>query len=295
MEKKHKTIIKEYFMIAIGTALVSMAYSWIYDPIHLVDGGFTGLAIVIKSITSKIISGGIPLWVTNTALNFPIFVVAYITMGKKFVGRTLFGAVMLSFWLGVLPALDIPKGDYVIAAVFGGLLAGVGLGLTFKSKATTGGTDMVAALIHNKLLKHYSVAQIMQFVDFIIIGIGLVIFGLRSTLYAMIAITIASKTSDTILEGFKFSKGAYIITDKYDEVAETLLEALDRGVTGLDARGMYTGDKKCVLYCVVSKKEIVTLKEIVVQIDPNAFVIVSDVREVLGEGFQEYAKVTKSK
>ena len=133
----------------------------------------------------------------------------------------------------------------------------------------------------------------MQFVDFIIIGIGLMIFGLRSTLYAIIAITIASRTSDTILEGFKFSKAGYIITDKYDEIAETLLETLDRGVTGLEARGMYTGDEKCVLYCVVSKKEIVNLKEIVVRIDPKAFVIVSDVREVLGEGFQEYTKEHK--
>ncbi|MBQ1802364.1 YitT family protein [Lachnobacterium bovis] len=292
MKFKYKDIVKDYCLIAIGTCLVAMAYAWIYDPIHLVDGGFTGLAIVIKDVSKKIIKGGIPLWVTNIGLNAPVFIAAYIVMGKRFIGRTFFGTVMLSFWLGLLPSVNIPKGDYVIAAIFGGLLAGAGLGLTFKSKATTGGTDMVAALIHKKI-KHYSVAQIMQFVDFIIIGIGLMIFGLRSTLYAIIAITIASRTSDTILEGFKFSKAAYIITDKYDEIAETLLETLDRGVTGLEARGMYTGDEKCVLYCVVSKKEIVNLKEIVVRIDPKAFVIVSDVREVLGEGFQEYTKEHK--
>ncbi|WP_027421896.1 YitT family protein [Lachnobacterium bovis] len=292
MNLKYKGILKDYCMIVIGTCLVAMAYGWIYDPIHLVDGGFTGLAIVIKDVSKNIIKGGIPLWITNIGLNAPVFILAYIIMGKRFIGRTFFGTLMLSVWLGVLPAIDIPKGDYVIASVFGGFLAGVGLGLTFKSKATTGGTDMVAALIHKKV-KHYSVAQIMQFVDFLIIAIGFMIFGLRSTLYAVIAITIASRTSDTILEGFKFSKAAYIITDKYDEIAETLLETLDRGVTGLEARGMYTGDDKCVLYCVVSKKEIVTLKEIVVRIDPRAFVIVSDVREVLGEGFIEYTKEHK--
>ncbi|SER42005.1 YitT family protein [Lachnobacterium bovis] len=292
MNLKYKGILKDYCMIVIGTCFVAMAYGWIYDPIHLVDGGFTGLAIVIKDVSKNIIKGGIPLWITNIGLNAPVFILAYIIMGKRFIGRTFFGTLMLSVWLGVLPAIDIPKGDYVIASVFGGFLAGVGLGLTFKSKATTGGTDMVAALIHKKV-KHYSVAQIMQFVDFLIIAIGFMIFGLRSTLYAVIAITIASRTSDTILEGFKFSKAAYIITDKYDEIAETLLETLDRGVTGLEARGMYTGDDKCVLYCVVSKKEIVTLKEIVVKIDPRAFVIVSDVREVLGEGFIEYTKEHK--
>ena len=119
---------------------------------------------------------------------------------------------------------------------------------------------------------------------------GLYVFGLRPSMYAIVSIFITSKVTDTILEGMKFSKAAYIITDKYEEVSRIIMETLDRGVTGLEARGMYSGEKKCMLYCVVSKKEIVQLKELVHQIDLNAFVIVGDVREVLGEGFIEYRK-----
>lgn len=145
---------------------------------------------------------------------------------------------------------------------------------------------MVAVLIRRKL-RHYSVVQIMQVLDGAIVIAGLYAFGLKIGLYAIISIYIVTKVSDALMEGLKFSKAAFIVTDHYKEVADALLEKLDRGVTGLRAVGMYSGDEKCVLYCVVSKKEIVDLKEIVVSIDKNAFVIVSDAREVLGEGFVE--------
>lgn len=148
---------------------------------------------------------------------------------------------------------------------------------------------MVAALIQRKL-KHYSVAQIMQVLDGMVVLAGLYVFGLRPSMYAIVSIFIASKVTDTILEGMKFSKAAYIITDKYEEVSQLIMDTLDRGVTGLEARGMYSGARKCMLYCVVSKKQIVLLKELVHQIDQDAFVIVGDVREVLGEGFIEYKK-----
>jgi uncharacterized membrane-anchored protein YitT (DUF2179 family) len=158
------------------------------------------------------------------------------------------------------------------------------MGLVLRANATTGGTDMVAALIRLRI-RHYNVAQIMQILDGAIVILGFFVFGLRASLYAIVAIYVTTQVSDAILEGFKFSKAAYIITDHYDEIAEALMTELDRGVTGLKATGMYTGKDRCVLYCVVSKKQIVALKELVVEIDPCAFVIVSDVREVLGEGF----------
>ena len=121
-------------------------------------------------------------------------------------------------------------------------------------------------------------------------GLGLFVFGIRAALYAIVAIFITSKVSDALMEGFKFSKAAFIITDRYETVAKKILEELDRGVTGLKATVMYSGADKCMLYCVVSQKEIVRVKEIVAEVDPTAFVIVSDAREVLGEGFQEYSK-----
>ena len=148
----------------------------------------------------------------------------------------------------------------------------------------------VAALIQKKIIKHYSVVQIMQVLDAIIVCIGLYQFGLKPTLYAMIAIFVTTKVSDAVLEGFKYSKAAYIITDKHEQIAKKIMHDIDRGVTGLKARGMYTGSEKLVLYCVVSRREIVQVEEIVTEIDPDAFVIVSDVREVLGEGFQEYSE-----
>ena len=146
---------------------------------------------------------------------------------------------------------------------------------------------MVAILIQCKL-KHYSVAQIMQVLDGLVVLAGLYVFGLRPSMYAIVMIFITSKVTDAILEGMKFSKAAYIITNQYEEISKLIMETLDRGVTGLEARGMYSGEKKCMLYCVVSKKEIVLLKELVHQLDQDAFVIVGDVREVLGEGFIEY-------
>lgn len=281
---KKKGKVLSYLTIIIGTAFVGIALQNIYDQIGLVTGGFTGLAIVIKSITAGWLEGGIPLWLTNAVLNIPVFIFSYLCMGKKFVGKTLFGAAMLSVWLYILPSVDLVQGDYMLAAVFGGVFTGIGMGMVLRANATTGGTDMVAALLHQKL-RHYSVVQLLQFLDGVIVLTGLYEFGLRPTLYAIVAIYIAAKVSDAILEGFKYSKAAYIITDEYEEVAKKIMEDLDRGVTGLCATGMYTHNKKCVLYCVVSKKEIVVVKELAAEIDPRAFVIVSDVREVLGEGF----------
>lgn len=282
-----KSIIEAYIKIVLGTGIMGLAIKCIYDPISLVTGGFTGVAILVKKLTETFVIGGIPLWLTNLGLNIPVFIVAWRLKGKKFIGRTAVSTILLSVWLYVIPEANLVNGDYILAAIFGGVLTGIGLGMILWANATTGGTDMVAALIQIKL-KHYSIAQILQVLDGIIVLIGLYVFGLQPALYAIVAIFIVSKVTDTMLEGMKFSKAAYIITDHYEEVARMIMTELDRGVTGLEARGMYSGDKKCMLYCVVSKKEIVSLKELVTRIDRNAFVIVGDVREVLGEGFIEY-------
>ena len=290
MYNVYKMKLSYFLLIIAGTAGVAFAVQCMYDPCGLVTGGFSGIAIIIKSLTEHVIPGGVPLWLTNLLLNIPVFIVAYIKMGKRFIGRTLFGTVMLSVWLYILPVIDLAQGDMLLVALFGGVFSGAGMGMVLRANATTGGTDMVAALIQLKI-RHYNVAQIMQILDGAIVILGFFVFGLRPSLYAIVAIFVTTKVSDTILEGFKYSKAAYIITDKYEEVAKVLMEELDRGATGLKATGMYTGKDRCVLYCVVSKKQIVTLKEIVVNIDPKAFVIVSDVREVLGEGFLDYKEI----
>ena len=288
MSETGKRIWREDVLILLGPGLMGVAIQCIYDRIGLVTGGFTGLTIVIRSLTSPIVEGGVPLWISNLILNIPVFLYSYVRFGKKFVGKTAFATVMLSVWLYVIPEIDLSGGDYMLASLFGGLFSGIGFGLVLRAGATTGGTDMVAALIQSKL-RHYSVVQIMQVLDALVVIVGLYVFGLRPTLYAVVSVFVLTKVSDAFLEGFKNSKAAFIITKEHEKVAQRLMEELDRGVTGLDARGMYTHDYKCVLYCVVSLKEIVRLKDIVNEEDSGAFVIVSDAREVLGEGFLEYS------
>ena len=146
---------------------------------------------------------------------------------------------------------------------------------------------MLAAIIQT-FCKHYTIAQIMQVVDGMVVIIGAFVFGLNKALYAVIAIYVVTLVSDGIIEGLKFSKAAYIISEHYDEIAQKVMSDLERGVTGINATGMYSNNEKKMLFCVVSKKEMIQVKEIVAKIDPSAFVIVSDVREVFGEGFIEY-------
>ena len=275
----------DYLFIFMGTGIMALAIQCIFEPIGLVTGGFSGIAIIIRKMTAGIVEGGVPLWLTNLALNVPVFI-ALIIKGRKFLGRTVIGTVLLSFWLYVIPQVDLTQGDYMLSAVFGGVITGIGIGFVLLAKATTGGTDMVSALIQ-KYVRHYSVVQILQVIDGMVVLAGLYVFGLKPALYAIVAIFITSKVSDALMEGMKYSKAAFIITDYYKEIADAIMTQLDRGLTGLDATGMYSGDKKTVLYCVVSKKEIVELKDIVAKIDPKAFVIVTDAREVFGEGFLE--------
>lgn len=286
--RKHSKLY-DYLMIIIGTGILAFGIACFYDPIGLVTGGFSGLAIVIKHVTEPLIDGGIPLWLTNIALNVPVFILSYILKGKNFIGKTLFGTLMLSAWLMVLPEIDMAEGDLMIAALFGGVCAGAGIGFVIRVGATTGGTDMVSALVQLKL-RHFSIVQILLVIDGIVVLLGLFVFGMRPTLYAMIGIVVQTKVSDLVVEGFNYSKAAYIITNEHEEVAKRIMTELERGVTGLQAKGMYTQQDKCVLYCIVTQKEIIGLKDIVNEVDPSAFVIVSDVKEVLGEGFQEYKK-----
>lgn len=276
----------DYLLIGVGTGLMAVAITSAFDAAGLVTGGFSGLAIIVKAWTAGVVKGGIPLWVTNFCLNIPVFILGYLICGISFVKKAFLGDLCLTIWLAVIPGFSIAGDDLLLTAVYGGILLGAGMGLVFLGRGTTGGTDMMAALIQRRL-RHYTIAQIMQIIDGGIVLLGVWVFGLQKALYAIIAVFIVTKVSDGIIEGLKFSKQAYIITNRPSEIAAMIMEEIDRGVTGISARGMYSGEEKTMLYCVVGKKEIVLLKERVDEIDPNAFVIVSDAREVHGEGFIE--------
>ena len=281
MGVRGKSPFRDYILILIGASIMGFAIKNIYDPIGLVTGGASGVAIILKK------QFGVPLWLTNTAINIPLFAAAAKLKGWSFIKRTLLATVTLSVSLYVIPEMPFLMDDLFLTALFGGLITGAGAGIVFACQATTGGTDMLAAIIR-RWLPHYTLAQILQVLDAAIVLIGAGIFGVTYALYALIAIYAVSKVSDGIIEGMKYSKVAYIISDKSKEIAAAILKEMDRGVTALDARGMYSGNRKDVLFCVVSRKEIAQLKELVVGHDAEAFVIVSDAREVLGEGFIEY-------
>lgn len=281
MGVRGKSPFRDYILILIGASIMGFAIKNIYDPIGLVTGGASGVAIILKK------QFGVPLWLTNTAINIPLFAAAAKLKGWSFIKRTLLATVTLSVFLYVIPEMPFLMDDLFLTALFGGLITGAGAGIVFACQATTGGTDMLAAIIR-RWLPHYTLAQILQVLDAAIVLIGAGIFGVTYALYALIAIYAVSKVSDGIIEGMKYSKVAYIISDKSEEIAAAILKELERGVTALDARGMYSGNRKDVLFCVVSRKEIAQLKELVVGHDAQAFVIVSDAREVLGEGFIEY-------
>ena len=203
MNKRNPVFLS--LVIIAGTGLLAFAIKCIFDPVGLVTGGFTGIAILMKNLTEIFFEGGVPLWFANLALNGPFFLLALKIKGKKFIGRTVFATILLSVWLYIIPEIDFVSGDFILASIFGGVLAGVAMGMILWANATTGGTEMVAVLLQCKL-RHYSVAQIMQVLDGVIVLAGLYVFGLRSSMYAIVAIFIVSKVTDTILEGRKFSK-----------------------------------------------------------------------------------------
>lgn len=278
-------IALDYLTIAAGTLIMAVAAGLFYSPADLVTGGFTGLSIVVQRVS---VNWGlsIPIWVTNLVLNIPLFLVALKLKGAKMLSKTLFATIMYSGWLFLteyMPPIEVR--DLTLIAVFGGTLAGLGLGLVFKSMSTTGGTDLLANIIQG-YNKHISVSKILFFIDAVIIGLGMFVFGAQKAMYAIIAVFIATKMIDAILEGLSFAKAAFIISEQPTAISAKIMEDLHRGVTGINAVGMYTNRAKNMLLCVVSKKELVLVKNAVIETDPNAFVIVADVREVLGEGFQ---------
>ena len=277
-----KPLWLEYLMIIVGTGLMSLAINSVFDASGMVTGGFSGIAIIIKAWTKGLVNGGIPLWVTNCVLNIPLFFIAWRVKGFSFIKKAILGEISLSVWLAIQPVFHLAGDDLLLAALYGGVIQGVGIGLVFLGGGTTGGTDMMAAIIQ-KFLQHYSISQIMQIIDGAVVVVGMYVFGIHKALYAIIAVYLVTKVSDGLIEGLKFSKAVYIITEKPEEIAGMIMEDLDRGATGINVKGMYSGQDKLMLFVVVNKKEIVMLKEKVDEIDPQAFVIVTDAREVHGE------------
>ncbi|MDD3415320.1 MAG: YitT family protein [Lachnospiraceae bacterium] len=282
-----KPVWIEYLFIIIGTAIMAVAIGSVYSAVNLVTGGFTGIAIIVKGVSEQISGFAIPLWFTNLLLNIPLFVSAAYMKGFKFLKKTMIATFLLSGWLYVIPEIEFIENDLFLTAVFGGILSGIGLGMVLMVGSTTGGVDLLATLICTKF-RNYSIVHVMQVVDAVIILVGAFIFGFNLALYAIVAIFIVTQVSDALIEGAKFAKVVFIITSKPEEISFEIMKNLNRGVTGIEAEGMYSKKQRQMLFCVVSKKEIVAIKDLIQEIDSNAFVIVSEAREVLGEGFLKH-------
>ena len=277
---KKNNLIYEYVILRIGTFLMAFAIKNLYAPVNLVTGGVSGVSIILHS------KFNVPLWLSNIALNVPLFLIAIPTLGWKFVARTLVATFTLSFALYIIPEMVLVSNDMFLSSLFGGILTGVGIGMVFMVKGTTGGTDLFAALLHLKI-KRFSLIEILQVVDIIIVIAGITVFGISQALYALVAIFVITKISDNIVEGVNFSKQAFIISDHSESIAQAIMQQMDRGVTAITAKGMYSGTEKRMLFCVIAQKEVVALRELVNSIDQKAFITLSDSREVFGEGFIE--------
>ncbi|MBO5175263.1 MAG: YitT family protein [Eubacterium sp.] len=273
-----------YLLLTAGTFFMAVGINVIYEPLSMVTGGFSGIGILVKKLTQTARWSGIPVGMTTLLLNIPLFIRGYCQKGKAFVKKTVYAASCFSFFLLIVPTFDIVKQDYLMAALVGGLLNGSGIGLVFSQGASTGGSDLLSVLTA-KILPGLSASERLILIDTLIVAAGVFIFGLEIGLYAVVAVFVTGKVSDAILDGLKFAKIAYIISDHPEEISEHILRELGRGLTGLEGQGMYSEKHKMVLMCVVSKKEAVLLKDIVKSADNEAFLILSEAKEVLGEGF----------
>ena len=283
---KHKKAIIDYALIVFGTFLFSYAIIAFWVPHGMVTGGISGLAIIVLEYTDRL-GFPIPVWLTNLALNIPLFVVGYKSIPRAYFYRSIFAFFVMTVSLFLADFLPIPPTDLLLASIFGGATAGIGVGLVLRSHATTGGTSLAAVILKRLFLGHLSIPKITFGLDAVVILLGLMMFGPIAVMYAIISIFVCTRVTDVILEGLTFGKATYIISDRAESIAETILKDMNRGCTLIDSRGMFTKEPKPMLLCVVSPKELVMIKQIVYAHDERAFVFVSDVREVLGEGFAD--------
>jgi uncharacterized membrane-anchored protein YitT (DUF2179 family) len=271
-----------FLTLTAGCALTALGISLFLVPNSIAAGGVTGLATIIHYWTSW------PVGLVGLAVNVPLFLLGFRLAGSSFGFKTLGATVLLSLFIDLFAAIPPVTKDLLLAALAGGAMMGVGLGLVFRQDATTGGTDLAARIIHSRV-SHISIAQVLLLID---VGVVLTAaFSFQSyelALYAVVTLVVTTRIIDNVTLGINFAKAAHIISSRSDEVAAVLLRELDRGVTGLDGRGLYTGKSREVLICVLKSREVPRLKRIVSSIDSQAFVYLTDVREVFGEGFQAH-------
>jgi len=273
---------KSYVIIVIGSVITAVALNMFLVPNKIAAGGVSGIATVLYY------QFRLPVGVTMMVINIPLFIAGIRYIGGAFGVKTFFSTLILSVVIDLTTFLPVITRDPMLASIYGGALSGIGLGMVFRSGATTGGTDFAARIVH-KFVPFFTIGQILLAIDFLVIAYaGIVFRNFELSLFSIASLYVSSRIIDAILEGVDFAKSVFIISSRSNEIAERIMKDLDRGVTGLKGIGMYSKYDRTVLMCVLRRSEIQALKSIVQKIDKNAFIILTDAREVLGEGFKTY-------
>lgn len=280
-----KKLVKRYFWITAGSLIFSLSFDWLLAPNQVALGGVTGIAQVINALCPML-----PVGILSAALNIPLFLLGWKYIGWRLLVSSLYSMAVCSMGIDLIAAVHtFAPMDPMLAALCGGAVMGVGLGLVFAQGATTGGTDVVARLLKLKF-PWLPMGKLIQIPEFAVLVLAAAVFGrVEAGLYGLVALFLSTRVMDTMLYGMDTSKVAYIISDRWRETADALL-AMQRGVTILRGEGAWSGREKRMLMVAFKQREIVQIKEAVHTIDPAAFLVVVDAREVLGEGFGEYQR-----
>jgi uncharacterized membrane-anchored protein YitT (DUF2179 family) len=285
-----------YSLVTIGSFILAAGFVLFISPYKIVPGGVYGISIVVHYLTKGLFSfwpEGIPIGFFGLILNIPLVLIGIKILGPRFGIKTIIGFVMTSVFMDLLDYMITDpdplklQEDLLLSCLFGGLLIGLGLGLIFKSKATSGGSDIVAMILekYTKL----PLGQLISYVDAVIVLLGLVAFGdWKIPLYSWITIYVAGRVIDLTLEGTSFHKMVYIISGEYEAIRKKIIEDIKRGGTYIPGNGMFRGAEKTIIFTVLSRREVTILKDYIREIDEEAFIAVTDVKEIIGEGFKTF-------
>lgn len=285
MKPKALDLLKTYAVITLGALVYAVSFVWCYDPNHIGFGGVTGIAQIINAFVPVL-----PIGIMVIVFNAPLFLLGWKLLGGHLLVSSLYAMALSSVFIDGLNYLfpAIPTMEPMLAAIFGGVLLGVGLGLVFSRGATTGGTDLLARLLKLKFA-WLPVGKLLLVIDLVVVlAVAAAFRSMESGLYGLVGLYISTVIMDKMLYGMDTAKVAYIISDHDKEIARAIVDGMERGVTILAGKGAYSGQPKEVLMCAFKQRQIVQLKALVKSIDPAAFLIVCDAHEVLGDGFREY-------
>lgn len=274
-----KRRLLRFLMIFIGSCVAAFALEICLLPNSIIDGGVVGISMMLEHVT------GVSLSIFLIIINIPFIYMGYKQIGKSFAVYTLFGILCLSCWTEVFAPYDSFFHDKLLAAVFGGLILGIGIGIIMRNGGCLDGTEILSIIFSQKL--PLSVGEIIMIINIFIFGTAGLLLGWEQALYSMLTYFVVTKAIDIVISGFNESKACFIITNQREEITEALLKRLGRGITVMEAEGGFSKNQKTVLYVIITKLEISKLKSIVEDIDPNAFVTISDVYEVLGGDFKK--------